>query len=145
MARATVLERFMSKVCKQPDGCWIWQGNAVGSPLKYGAFWFDGRDVKAHRWSYEHFVGPIPAGLTLDHLCRVPLCVNPEHLEPVPLRENILRGNGAAARAARRTHCDKGHPYDEANTYVAPGSGRRVCRTCYREWNAAYKRRQKGR
>lgn len=91
-----------------------------------------GRDMLAHRFAYELLVGPIPTGLTLDHLCRRPACVNPSHLEPVSLRDNILRGEGPVALGARVTHCPQGHPYDLFNTYIDP-SGTRRCRTCHRE------------
>jgi hypothetical protein len=80
----------------------------------------------AHRLSYEHHVGPIPDGLQIDHTCRNRKCVNPEHLEPVTNAENTTRQDHAERR---KTHCPKGHPYDEANTYVDP-SGARRCRAC---------------
>jgi hypothetical protein len=70
-------------------------------------------------------------GLVIDHLCRVPLCVNPEHLEPVTLRENILRGESLSARRARQTHCKHGHEFTAANTYVTV-KGQRYCRACDR-------------
>ncbi len=71
----------------QPDGCWVWTGYL--SP--YGKFGVSGRRPVAHRWSYEYHVGPIPDGLTIDHLCRNPSCVRPDHLEPVTLQENMRR------------------------------------------------------
>jgi len=79
----------------------------------------------AHRWIYEQVVGPIPAGLDLDHLCRNRWCVNPEHQEPVTRRENLLRGDTVTARNAAKTHCSRGHllpPYE-------PGK-KRQCRRC---------------
>jgi hypothetical protein len=82
--------RFLSKVLKHPDGCWEWTAGRSGGP-GYGAFSLGQRKVGAHRWSYENFVGPIPEGLELDHLCRNPGCVNPDHLEPVTRSENIRR------------------------------------------------------
>lgn len=109
------------------SGCWIWQGDLV----RYGRVLWRGRKWQAHRAMYSLLVGPIPGGLTLDHLCRVPACVNPEHLEPVTQQENNRRAHsGFAAVNARKTHCPQGHPYDEANTYRLPGSGSRVCRVC---------------
>lgn len=98
----------------------------------YGTFYFEGRMVTAHRWAYEHWVGPIPEGTELDHLCREVLCVLPTHLEPVTHRENLMRGKGFAARNARKTHCPQGHKYTDENTYVNP-RGSRECRTCIRE------------
>lgn len=85
----------------------------------------------AHRYAYEHFIGPIPEGLQVDHLCRVRNCVNPDHLEAVTCRENVLRGDGVAAANARATHCPQGHAYDEANTYTWTNGGRH-CRACAR-------------
>lgn len=69
--------------------CWLWTG--VRHPDGYGRMHLKGRYVQAHRWSYEHFVGPIRAGLEIDHLCRVTSCVRPEHLEPVTRLENQRR------------------------------------------------------
>ena len=74
---------------EQNSGCWLWLGATTDNG--YGSFWADGRSHRAHRFAYAQFVGPIPSGLTLDHLCRNRICVNPKHLEPVTDRENILR------------------------------------------------------
>lgn len=81
-------ERILARVTiDEPTGCWLWD-----RPGSRGyAFIHVGRKRQAHRVSYEAFIGPIPEGLTLDHLCRVPACVNPEHLEPVTLAENTRR------------------------------------------------------
>ena len=83
----------------------------------------------AHRVSYVHFKGLIPEELELDHLCRNPSCVNPEHLEPVTHRENILRSpTNPLAKNAAVTHCPKGHPYEGYNLMIENGS--RLCREC---------------
>lgn len=106
VTEVTAEQRFLAKVNKHGaiaayaphlGRCWIWTGYT--SRLGYGIFGPGGRSVTmpAHRWSYEHFVGPVPDGLELDHLCRVRRCVNPLHLEAVTHRENCLR-----AVAARR-------------------------------------------
>ncbi|MGZ6854085.1 MAG: HNH endonuclease [Mycobacteriaceae bacterium] len=90
-------------------------------------------------------VGPIPRGLELDHLCRNRRCVNPDHLEPVSHRENCHRaelGVAAADIMRSRTHCPRGHKYDQSNTYRTP-KGYRVCRTCHRDRERS--RRSRGR
>lgn len=124
--------RFWSKVDRVADTelCWLWRSSL--SRDGYGRFYVDGRRstrrrVQAHRFAYEDVVGPIPEGLTLDHLCRMRSCVNPYHLEPVTNRENIQRG--VVIRAP--SHCPQGHAYDTANTRFRP-DGRRRCAECYR-------------
>jgi len=130
-----LVERFMEKVEIDPDsGCWNWTGS-THAETGYGSFW-RGKITpagnhcpeRAHRVSYELHVGPISEGLQLDHLCRNRRCVNPAHLEPVTNRENALRGIGACAVNARKTHCVHGHEFTAANT-IARINGRR-CRTC---------------
>jgi hypothetical protein len=106
-------------------------------------FHFEGKEVRAHRFAYETLVGPIPEGLDLDHLCRNPPCVNPDHLEPVPHVVNVLRGAVPKIWAAK-TRCPKGHPYDEVNTYRSPSRpDSRKCKTCARRASLAgyYRRR----
>jgi hypothetical protein len=91
------IERFVTKIEVTGDGCWSWTGARSAG---YGSFNPGGqRPVKAYRWSYEYFVGPIPDGLVLDHLCCNPPCVNPDHLEPVTSGENVRRA-AAQRRAA---------------------------------------------
>ncbi len=127
------VERFWSRV-EFTDSCWCWTGEH--SDRGYGRFWDGARRVRAHRWAYEFCVGPIPAGLTIDHLCRVHACVNPDHLEAVTNRVNILRGIGLTAQHARKTHCPHGHPYSGSNLIVPPRGGRE-CRACKIDRNTA--------
>ena len=142
--KKTTIQRFAEKV-RLPadpdrDGCWEWVGAKDGRG--YADFYYNKAVGQAHRYAYETFVGDIPEGLALDHLCRVPLCVNPEHLEPVTWRENLMRGNTWTRRNAEKTHCVQGHEYTPENTYVCPKGWRR-CRTCIEKNSAkqAEKRR----
>lgn len=143
----TVQERFWSKVDK--DGplptwapflgpCWIWTGTVYRSKTPsytdgYGTFKVSGRMFGAHRWSYVCLVGPVPASLHLDHLCRVRHCVNPDHLEPVTCAENLLRGTGQPARNARKTRCKRDHPLSGDNLLqFGPDNRWRACKACRR-------------
>lgn len=115
-------QRIRSYIVEDSNGCWLWQG---WTRRGYGATSDSGRKVSAHRASYEFFVGPIPEGLHLDHLCRVTQCVNPAHLEPVTPAENVRR---SPFYTGARTACPYGHPYDAENTIVRPAG--RWCRRC---------------
>lgn len=145
-------DRFLSKVRKGPS-CWTWTGwqDREG----YGYYWVTGDGKRrVHRIAYWLWVGPIPDGYTIDHTCHNDtdcpggfgcphrLCVNPDHLEAVPMRVNVLRGNTLAARNARATHCTHGHEFTPENTYDR-GNGRRECRVCVRERMAARRARER--
>jgi len=103
--------------------CWLYLGPF--NPQGYGIYCMK----MAHRLAYESFVGPIPDGLTIDHLCRTRHCINPRHLEPVTNKENVLRGESLSAINAKKTHCPKGHPYFGKNLLIRP-AGSRSCRAC---------------
>jgi hypothetical protein len=113
-----------------PSPCILWPG--VKHNHGYGTLTIEGKTVYAHRWVYEIALGPIPKGLELDHLCHVPACVNPWHLEPVTHRENMRRGFGPTAQNAKKTICKRGHPLssEEASVRVTK-TGRRQCRRCH--------------
>lgn len=141
--RVPLAIRFWAKVDYwDPDHCWLWIGARTGSG--YGAL-HEGapseHQLSAHRVSYELLVGPIPAGLTIDHLCRVKACVNPKHLEPVTQRENTMRNGSVVALNAQKTRCHRGHPFDSLNTWIDK-RGKRYCRTCQRIWQVAYRERR---
>ena len=170
----------------RPDACWDEAGTDNGNG--YRTVTYNGRKTYLHRLSYEHFVGPL-GDLHVDHLCRNRACWNPAHLEAVTNEVNILRGESAPAKNARkkqrptcgeeyspdgkyrrcrscrqrtrkdtarrgvgrpaeRTHCPKGHAYDESNTYLVyrpDGSiKQRACRECSRERCRARRAAAKG-
>jgi len=135
MQPRSIVDRFMQKVIVTPD-CWAWSGGL--SSQGYARL---GRGMYAHRISYEIYVGPIPDGTELDHLCRNRGCVNPDHLEAVSHRENVRRGI-AGQQGREKTHCPQGHPYDLQNTYRRPDRpNTRDCRTCMSERVRKHRRR----
>lgn len=144
----TLESRFWSKVNQSDmNGCWIWTGrqNGFGYGLiaEHGSRMISRRRLMAHRVAYELLVGPIPDGLTLDHLCRTRLCVNPAHLEPVTKKVNLLRSPYTwGGRNSRKTTCPKGHPLSGENLLVS--RGKRICRTCKRSHEAARRARLRG-
>lgn len=145
----TVRKRFWAFVDKRgpvpasrPElgQCWVWTGyTGDGRPrLGYGSFGIRRKIWRAHVLSYTWAYGDVPVGLILDHLCRNRACVNPDHLEPVTYRENLLRGlvpEVTRARFTARTSCVRGHPLTEDNIYRV--NGRRRCRKCARIRNKA--------
>lgn len=143
-SRKPIAQLFWAKVQKT-ETCWNWTGGQRGSG--YGSFWNGDKSVRAHRWAYEQFVGPIPHELTLDHLCRNKLCVNPKHLEPVTLQENIMRGNGMSARNARKTHCKYGHELTGSRVRILNVNGRteRRCLICIDRRNRKHRNKVKAR
>lgn len=117
--------------------CWIWTG--AHSANGYGRIWDGTRVVAAHRLVYENLVGPIPDGLEMDHLCRVPACVNPDHLEPVTAKENNRRGAGHPN--GRKLRCIHGHLLSGENIRITP-QGYRDCLTCQRRRQVEWRARQ---
>lgn len=123
--------RFWSRVAKT-ETCWLWTGGVRRDG--YGRFFIGSRGYSkgfvVHRLTYEMLIGRIPESLTLDHLCRVRHCCNPDHLEPVSIGENVLRGETIPARFARRTHCTAGHDLAEARQTKYG----RHCLVCAKQW-----------
>jgi hypothetical protein len=135
------IDRFLPKTIITniiPEGlttpCIRWIGY-IDKTTGYGKFLFNKRgNDYAHRFAYEYYVGPIPEGLHIDHLCRNRWCVNSEHLEPVTLIENLLRGDRTHLGQYQRekTHCPQGHEFTPENTWFNKTGGRH-CKTCNRE------------
>ena len=129
----SIFERAMSRLQRTEGECWLWPGSCnddgygliragASSPQRRGY-------VLVHRVVYEHLVGAIPEGLVSDHLCRTRNCANPDHIELVSNKENILRGASFSAVNARKTHCPSGHPYSGRNLKVTY-RGWRICKVC---------------
>jgi hypothetical protein len=125
--------RFWAKVAlPNEQGCMLWlRSTTTGG---YGQFKINGRMRLAHRVSYTLTYGPIPSGLTIDHVktrgCTNKHCVAPLHLEAVPNAVNVLRANPGAWQK-QKTRCANGHAFDEVNTYQRPRGGR-DCQICKR-------------
>lgn len=126
--RPTREQRFFGHIEQAETGCWEWQGTRTSQG--YGQFYADDLTHKAHRWAYEFLRCEIPTGLELDHLCRNTSCVNPWHVEPVPMIENQRRRRGVYGSDLSK--CMHGHPMTADNVYVNP-QGVRICRICDRE------------
>ena len=120
---------FWKKVSKT-ESCWLWQ--ASKDSKGYGQVRLGARPGKlkyVHRLSYEMLVGPIKDGMVIDHLCKVPNCLNPEHLEQVTQAENVRRGKGNGYR--EKTHCIRGNEFTPENTRRSgPNNTFRQCITC---------------
>lgn len=126
--RAHLLERTGPS---SPAGCWPWLGHIDGRGYaRLGA-------RQAYRVAYELEHGPIPLGMTVDHLCYQPACVNPEHLRLLTREDNAR-----LQRSASKTHCVNGHPYDDANTYRRSNGRQRDCRACGRDRVRRYLQRR---
>lgn len=131
------LTRFTKKYVVLDNGCWQWIGTVHRHG--YGRFYDYGNHFyPAHRWAYEHWVGPIPEGMQVDHICHDPSdcsggygclhrrCVNPEHMEIVTVQENLARRSSVVV-----THCPRGHEYAGDNLYITK-TGSRQCVECNR-------------
>lgn len=164
-------ERFLQRINISDFGCW--QMTGWHDQDGYAHFHKSKHQSKAHRISYEFHNGLIPAGLTIDHLCKNKWCVNPEHLEAVTAQENASRHNAegykqwwaalsdaektmfvervsrkasqiAAAKKLAATHCRRGHEWKTETTYVAPNGSRR-CNVCFYSTPSMIKKNKKAR
>lgn len=127
-SRKPASSRLLDRVDVSESGCWLWTG--ASNSHGYGVIWFNGRVEGAHRLSHLLFVGPIPAGHEVDHLCRTPQCVRPDHLEAVTNEVNTGRSTNPRGAVIRTGACQRGHAFTDF--YVAPKTGKRHCRACHR-------------
>jgi hypothetical protein len=143
----SVRDRVFKRLIPDDNGCLVFNGAKTnGYGMVRGDISPGQRHAKqfyVHRLMYEWFVGPIPDGKVIDHLCRNRACANVAHLEAVTQRDNILRGEGLPAKLAREpNHCEKGHEYTPENTLITVV---RSCRECRRAYSRRKYARSKGR
>jgi hypothetical protein len=120
------IEHFWSLTRPSINGCIEWTAHIRTG---YGQFWSGSRHMPAHRFAYEQRRGPVPSGFVIDHLCRNRRCVNPDHMEVVTQRENVLRGDTIPARNSQKTRCKSGHLFAGDNVRIRPDGSRR-CVAC---------------
>lgn len=126
-------QRILNR-CERIGDCLVWQGCVMRGG--YGVIVFRRKPRLVHRAVYEHFYGPIPVGYEVDHVyekgCRHTGCCNPEHLEAVTPKVNVMRSHNFAGNNARKTHCIHGHELAGDNLLPGPLSrkGHRQCRAC---------------
>lgn len=132
-------EEVIAKAQALQDSCWLWA--ELLTDIGYGRFWRKMDDgwklFLAHRVMYEEHKGSIPEGYQIDHLCRVRHCINPDHLEAITRKANILRGVSPPALNLKKTHCPSGHEYTEDNILMTKKG--RQCRECGRARARYYK------
>jgi hypothetical protein len=133
-----LIRRFLDKVSMPPghagaDKCFEWIG--ARDVNGYGKFRvMPGMTASAHRLAYEMARGPIPQGSVLLHTCDNPVCVRVTHLRAGTQSDNIrdMHAKGRARPGGKyKSHCRRGHPFDEENTRY-DALGRRTCRACGR-------------
>lgn len=130
------IDRILDKVIAAPGGCVVFVGgrNRHG----YGHIRCGSRTdgtratVSVHRVAYEAFVGPIPDGHDIDHVCSVRSCVRPDHLEAVTHAENIRRASARGRMGSMTTHCRRGHEFSAENTRIVGSRRQRLCVACAR-------------
>lgn len=142
----SVRERIEARVERIPiAGCWIWTAQLNGAG--YGVFGIrqagQSVPVRAHRLSYEAYLGPVPEGLFVLHRCDTRSCVNPAHLFVGTQRDNIQdmiakgRSKMTSTANAAKTHCKHGHEFTEGSFYLRK-NGSRLCKQCNAEYQHNY-------
>ena len=142
-------ERVLEKIHFEPNsGCWLftgyWDRDGYGKVTPSRLSGLKRQPMSVHRIMYEHEIGEIPEGLTIDHKCRTRCCCNPDHMEPVPNVVNVMRGFSLAALNARKTECKRGHHLSGENLFVNT-KGERQCRICLNVRGAESERRKRAR
>ena len=128
----TRIERFHNRYIPVPEsGCWLWLGSQLDE-RGYGKMKLNGKSILAHRYSYELHKGPIPLNLTIDHLCHVKQCVNPDHLEAVTSGENLRRSNNPNMILMRSGKCRNGHQKTHENMQPI----NRACKICQNSYRS---------
>jgi hypothetical protein len=122
------IENFKKHIQITKEGCWEWTAK-IHKNTGYGYFTVKGKTHLSHRFSYKYFKGEIPLNLCIDHICENRKCVNPEHLQAITLKQNILKGKSVCAQKAKQIYCHKNHPLSGENLYITPDN-RRQCKTC---------------
>lgn len=143
--RSDDAKRFWGKIQPSDSGCWLWHSSK--NRLGYGEFLISGKVRSAHRVAYELWLGPIPVGLDIDHLCNVRNCVNPNHLRACTRSENVMapHSNCLPVQRLRMTHCKRGHEFTPENTIRDARNNARACRECGRKrWREYAKRKRDG-
>lgn len=139
-------ERIEQKIIPEPNsGCWLWTAGLRDNSEGYGAVRYAMKTWRSHKLVYTLLREKVPEGLTLDHNCRNRICCNPDHLTPRTWKDNILRGEGVAAKNKVKTHCKRGHEFTIENTYTGPPNGYQIrsCQSCLRMHRTAYEIRKK--
>lgn len=144
--RMRAISRLIAGITVNENECWVWNKAKSGAKRGgYGCFVAEGKTTATRIFAYEFFIGKVPEGLELDHLCRNRACCNPWHLEPVTHLENIQRGN-TGQHMLLKTHCVQGHELIEANIYWykdKKGNKHRHCKMCRENSSKAHRARKK--